>query len=416
MRARRPPHPIASTGLLVAAVAALAIPPRTAHAYPWYVNTRYGLPALPASYTNFECTDCHVHPDGGAGCSLSNDPLTPCFNPFGILYRTYGWSTALGDGDADGDGLTNSYELDNPGSAGFPFRAEETGCDMLACASQPGVATACSNNVQCTATHGTTPTNNYAFTFACAPGANGVASGTATAWGCLYDDECLMAPCAAGAACNDPTTAQGDYVCTCPAGTSGDGRADGTGCTDPDECAPQPCGLYGTGGDDGHGCTRRPAGDTWTAPGYDCTCVDGAVSDGTTCVVDDECALAPAPCVDLATCADPSTASGDVTCTCPAGYQGDGRADGTGCTDVDECATDADDCGLYALCLNTDGGFTCTCDPGYTGDGHTCVLDGAGDGTGGAQHGGCAAGGPGGPAAAALVLAAVVGLRRRRRD
>ena len=42
-------------------------------------------------------------------------------------------------------------------------------------------------------------------------------------------------------------------------------------------------------------------------------------------------------------------------------------------SDIDECATDADNCDTNAACTNTPGGFTCTCNQGYTGDGVTCI-------------------------------------------
>ena len=43
---------------------------------------------------------------------------------------------------------------------------------------------------------------------------------------------------------------------------------------------------------------------------------------------------------------------------------------------IDECATDADNCGTNAACTNTPGGFTCTCNQGYTGDGEMCTQSG----------------------------------------
>ncbi len=87
----------------------------------------------------------------------------------------------------------------------------------------------------------------------------------------------------------------------------------------------------------------------------------------------DECAAGTDDCVADATCAD--TASG-FTCTCRAGFTGDGTADGTGCTDVNECATATDNCvDLLADCTDGDGSFSCSCIDGYTGDGTT-------DGTG----------------------------------
>ena len=39
---------------------------------------------------------------------------------------------------------------------------------------------------------------------------------------------------------------------------------------------------------------------------------------------------------------------------------------------VDECATDADDCHLQATCADTDLSFTCTCNAGFAGDGTSC--------------------------------------------
>lgn len=62
-------------------------------------------------------------------------------------------------------------------------------------------------------------------------------------------------------------------------------------------------------------------------------------------------------CVDtLATCAD---TAGSFTCTCNAGYQGDGTTAGTGCSDVDECALGTHTCDAYARCDNTVGSFEC---------------------------------------------------------
>ena len=40
--------------------------------------------------------------------------------------------------------------------------------------------------------------------------------------------------------------------------------------------------------------------------------------------------------------------------------------------DIDECATDSDNCHTNADCTNTEGGFTCTCQSLYYGDGISC--------------------------------------------
>lgn len=40
--------------------------------------------------------------------------------------------------------------------------------------------------------------------------------------------------------------------------------------------------------------------------------------------------------------------------------------------DIEECATEIDNCNLDANCTNTKGSFNCTCHTGYSGDGVMC--------------------------------------------
>ena len=43
------------------------------------------------------------------------------------------------------------------------------------------------------------------------------------------------------------------------------------------------------------------------------------------------------------------------------------------CLDIDECAIKADNCGLHAICNNTEGSFNCSCKDGYSGDCINCT-------------------------------------------
>ena len=40
--------------------------------------------------------------------------------------------------------------------------------------------------------------------------------------------------------------------------------------------------------------------------------------------------------------------------------------------DLDECTTNSHTCDVNAVCQNTVGSHTCSCKAGYTGDGKTC--------------------------------------------
>lgn len=149
------------------------------------------------------------------------------------------------------------------------------------------------------------------------------------------------------------TNTPGSRTCgACPAGYTGNGTI---GCTNIDECLGNPCGVFGT-------CAET------APPGYTCTCNSGAVFNGTTCVVDDECALGLDDCSPNATCVDPSAATNNWVCTCNPGYSGSGQV----CNDVNECTTNNGGCSVNAACTNTIGSRICTCNPGYGGNGVTC--------------------------------------------
>jgi len=89
------------------------------------------------------------------------------------------------------------------------------------------------------------------------------------------------------------------------------------------------------------------------------------LADGASCSDTDECLLS-SPCDPGATC---NNSAGGFTCTCPAGYVGDGKKSGTGCVDIDECFTGTSGCAHNADCINFGGGFNCSCVHGHYGDG-----------------------------------------------
>jgi hypothetical protein len=237
------------SALLIAGLLVLVVP-GVGNTVPSDVNTLYGLPALPGSFS-FDCTDCHIGPAGGGGlCGTDSgaDPWAPCLNGFGIEYRNLGWSDVLRDSDSDGDGTSNGDELSSsPASAGFSAGAESVGCSMLSCGSNQPSETACgSSNVLCTASQndgpvslGTNPTSyNYDFNFSCLNGTSPSPFASDTDWSdrCLDQAECLGNPCGPGT-CNELPIGAGwvspGYDCSCPAGYEDTGVI----CANVDECA-----------------------------------------------------------------------------------------------------------------------------------------------------------------------------------
>lgn len=294
-----------------------------ARAYPYRHPSYVANPSwtgMPPNQHLLACETCHVSSGGGFACGFNF-----CFNPFGYAYRSdaNGWNGIWWQ-DADADGRSNSTELGST-LPGFPQGAQSVSCDMATCAS--GGSAACSSNVRCTSTRSYDVgrgTSHYTFGFSCVPGTSGSLFATDASW-------------------------VGD-------------------CANINECSPNPCGIGG--------CSERSLVG-WTSPGYDCSCPAGTTNNGSTCVVTNDCVANVDDCVAVATCFD-TAGVGNFTCTCPVGYSGNGRASGTGCTDVNECA--GNPCGANGTCMQipigswASPGYTCNCAPGYGFDGATCVL------------------------------------------
>lgn len=100
-----------------------------------------------------------------------------------------------------------------------------------------------------------------------------------------------------------------------------------------------------------HGGCSADADCVDTTPGRTCTCHAGYTGDGVTCSDIDECALGTDTCDPLVSC---TNKVGSYECgTCPNGYQTVGNS----CVDIDECATANGGCSV--ACANLPGSFSC---------------------------------------------------------
>ncbi|KAK3577967.1 hypothetical protein CHS0354_020807 [Potamilus streckersoni] len=154
-----------------------------------------------------------------------------------------------------------------------------------------------------------------------------------TVYTCRFQDDCHKL-----ATCNELA------VCACKQGYTGDGK---NICNDVNECSANPC--------------NKNARCENTQGSFICTCNAGFIGNGATCTY---------TCNTDADCHQYGKCFGGL-CRCAIGFSGDGK---DSCNDIDECATDGNNCNINAVCINTEGSFSCVCKPGYQGDGKTCTL------------------------------------------
>jgi hypothetical protein len=176
-------------------------------------------------------------------------------------------------------------------------------------------------------------------------------------------DECILGThtCHVDATCENTATG---YTCTCLDGHVGDGEL----CEDIDECA-----------DDGLNLCHPDAECRNLHGSYECECVREGYTDpeglGHMCYDVNECEDEDVDdgCMRDSTCVNVD--GGRNLCVCHEGYEGDGF---TGCTDINECVTGANNCSeVGSVCINKAGRHECACVAGFVsvGDvvGEECV-------------------------------------------
>ena len=136
--------------------------------------------------------------------------------------------------------------------------------------------------------------------------------------------------------------------------------------------------LVGNGGCSANAaCTNTPGSRT-------CACNTGFSGDGVTCTDINECATNTDNCdANAASC---TNTPGSFTCACTSVSP----ATASTCTDINECATNTDDCDANATCTNTyRAPLTCDVQPGFSGRWRHLHAVGAPTSPAGADTGGC---------------------------
>ncbi|XP_065053803.1 uncharacterized protein LOC135682724 [Rhopilema esculentum] len=104
-----------------------------------------------------------------------------------------------------------------------------------------------------------------------------------------------------------------------------------------------------------------------TLGSFTCTCNAGFVGNGFKCNDTNECSLGTHNCANHSMCIN---TQGAFNCRCLDGFFGDGVKF---CNDIDECLLSLDKCDRHATCNNLVGTYNCTCNKGWFGSGFTCL-------------------------------------------
>ncbi|XP_041431830.1 uromodulin isoform X2 [Xenopus laevis] len=103
---------------------------------------------------------------------------------------------------------------------------------------------------------------------------------------------------------------------------------------------------------------------------FQCSCKDGYIGDGFSCLDIDECAYSWLNNCTYGYCVN---TIGSYDCVCPVGYT---KGAGNTCVDINECSSpDLNKCHPLATCFNNVGSYSCVCPPGVLGNGFYCEID-----------------------------------------
>jgi hypothetical protein len=193
---------------------------------------------------------------------------------------------------------------------------------------------------------------------------------------CTADDRCATGSCQGGPrkdcssaadSCNNGACDPSDGKCV-PQPLPGSAACDdANSCTTEDRCSAGVCAGSG------NACGINADSCSPGAPNA-CGCKPMFVAENGLCLpAEDECKSAN-PCAATADCFDPSNTAGDVTCTCKAGYTGNG----TSCSPLDPCRDNPCGEGRGSCTAANGGSYTCSCGPGYVAVAGQCVCDMAG--------------------------------------